>query len=306
MEASITLKNVSKKLKKRYIISNVSFGVEKGSIFGILGRNGSGKSTLLRLMSGMNVIDNGKIFIFGKEISNKKQKVRIGYLPQYDMHDPWMMVREVLFKRASLLGINKDESEERIIYFINELEIGDYLNECIMNCSVGIRRKIDLIQVLLGDPEILLLDEPTNNLDIVSLNSVLREFVRLKNKGATIVISTNNLSDFLSIFDRWIILSNGRVVFDGNWEKFESIDELPYRCEFRLKKVADESLSFDEVESGIMEKEERNGYWIVKFQSPAFFKKFVERVGIENMVLLDSDIIDFEILLRNIGKDDII
>jgi ABC-2 type transport system ATP-binding protein len=236
VEASITLKNVSKHFKKRYVLSNLSIGIEKGSTFAIIGRNGAGKSTLLRIISSILEPDNGMVYINGQEIIQNAAKIKrvIGYLPDEEMHDSWLTGRENLLKRAKYLGLRSEDFGSQVEPLIKLFELEDELDNYPVTYSRGIKRRLDIVQVLMGNPEIIILDEPTIGLDY-HIRSVLFRYI-LEHRGKnTIIFSSNEFSEIQMIADRWIVLDCGRIRFDGTLENMVEQVELPFygSIEFR-------------------------------------------------------------------------
>jgi len=236
VEASITLKNVSKHFKKRYILSNLSIGIEKDSTFAIIGRNGAGKSTLLRIISSIMEPDNGMVYVNGQEIIQNATKVKkvIGYLPDEDMHDPWLTGRENLAKRAKYLGLRHENFSRQFEPLIKLFELENELDNYPVTYSRGTKRRLDIVQALMGDPEIIILDEPTMGLDYHT-RAVLFRYI-LEHKGRnTIIFSSNEFTEIQTIADRWIVLDRGRIRFDGTLENMIEQIELPFygNIEFR-------------------------------------------------------------------------
>lgn len=229
MEASITLKNVSKHFQKKYVLSGLSIGIEKGSTFAIIGRNGAGKSTLLRILSTIMKPDKGIVYIDGKDItaSTKEVKRIVAYLPDHDIHDPWLTGRENLLKRAAYLGFPKEKFQSVVMPVVKMFELEEELDQYPVTYSKGIKRRMDIVQVLIGDPEIIIFDEPTMGLDYYT-RSILFRYI-LEHKGRkTFVLSSNEFSEIQTIADRWIVLDHGRVRFDGTLENMVAQIELPF------------------------------------------------------------------------------
>ena len=229
MEASITLKNVSKHYKKKYVLSGLTVGIEKGSTFAIIGRNGAGKSTLLRILSTILEPDNGTVYINGKEISKNLRDIKkiVAYLPDHDIHDPWLTGGENLRKRAAYLGIKTEEFQEKVMPLVEMFHLEKELSDYPVTYSRGVKRRLDIVQVLMGNPEVIILDEPTMGLDYL-VRTILFKYI-LKHKGEkTFVLSSNEFSEIQTIADRWIVLDHGQIRFDGTLENMVAQIELPF------------------------------------------------------------------------------
>ncbi|MDO9549160.1 MAG: ABC transporter ATP-binding protein [Candidatus Marinimicrobia bacterium] len=285
MEASITLKNVSKHFKKKYVLSGLSIGIEKGSTFAIIGRNGAGKSTLLRIMSTIMKPDNGTVYIDGKDISQyiKDVKKIVAYLPDHDIHDPWLSGIENLQKRAAYLGISNDEFQKSVMPLVKMFKLEKELTEFPVTYSRGVKRRLDIVQVLMGNPEVIILDEPTMGLDYFS-RSILIQYI-LNHKGKkTFVLSSNEFSEIQTIADRWIVLDHGKIRFDGTLENMVAQIELPFfgNIEFR-----------------------QGGYQLIKTLQHVKEIKEVRDLG-KTIQIVTGNVLDFVTVLKKLNLDDVI
>jgi ABC-type multidrug transport system ATPase subunit len=234
MEASITLKNVSKSFKNYHLFSNLNIGVEKGSTFAILGKNGAGKTVLLKLMATWMLPDSGTIYIRGEVVDKNDDYLRqIAYLPDCDAHDPWLTGWQNILFRAQLLGLSEAEARMTAEPLIAMFNLQDKLEEYPVTYSRGAKRCLDLVMTLMQPAEIYLLDEPLAVLDYQCRWALLRHLLTIKAEK-TIVIATSLFTELQTIADRWIILDEGRVRFDGTLEKMLSKLELPFNVEILL------------------------------------------------------------------------
>lgn len=285
MEASITLKNVSKHFNKRYVLSDLSIGIEKGSTFAIIGRNGAGKSTLLRILSTILKPDRGTVYIDGKDIEQNIVVVKkiVAYLPDHDIHDPWLTGRENLTKRARYLGIRDAEFESRVTPFVKMFEIEDELDNYPVTYSRGIKRRLDIVQVLIGNPEVIILDEPTMGLDYHTRAILFRYILDQKGKK-TVVLSSNEFTEIQTTADRWIVLEHGRIRFDGTLENMVAQIEIPFygTIEFR-----------------------HGGEQLIKALQHAKEIKEIHDLG-RSVQIVTENIRDFITVLQKINLDDVI
>jgi len=241
VEASIALKNVSKHFKKKYVLSNLTFGIEKGSTFAIIGRNGAGKSTFLRILSTLLKADEGILYINGNDMSKSLKDVNkvIGYLPDHDIHDPWLTGLENLKIRANYLGISESEFDSITKPLIEEFEMEDSINNYPVTYSRGIKRRLDIIQTLMGDSEIIILDEPLLGLDYYIRTVLCKYLLRQKGKK-TVVIASNEFTEIQTMADRWIVLHDGGIRFDGTLEKMLTHVKMPFIGNLEIKKDGEE------------------------------------------------------------------
>ncbi|HRS51149.1 MAG TPA: ABC transporter ATP-binding protein [Candidatus Marinimicrobia bacterium] len=250
MEASITLRNVSKFFKKKYVLSNLTLGIEKDSFFAIIGRNGAGKSILLRVISTFMMPDAGEVFINGKDVAKSPALAKncIGYLPDHDIFDCWITGWENLRARAELLGIPPNRFQAVTEPLISDFNLQEVLDECPVTYSRGAKRCLDLVLVLLGDPQILILDEPTLGLDYRNRASLFKYLLSIKNRK-TIIVASNEFTEVQTLAERWIVLDYGKIRFDGTLEKMLTRVDVPFSGEIILRKK-DETLLGKIMESG--------------------------------------------------------
>jgi len=250
MEASITLRNVSKFFKKKYVLSNLTLGIEKNTFFAIIGRNGAGKSILLRVISTFMAPDAGEVFINGKDIAKSPQLAKncIGYLPDHDIHNRWITGWENLRARAELLAIPQSRFKEICEPLIKDFNLQEVLDEYPVTYSRGAKRCLDLVLVLLSDPQILILDEPTLGLDYQNRTSLFKYLLSVKNHK-TIIVASNEFIEVQTLAERWIVLDYGKIRFDGTLEKMLTRIDVPFSGEIILRKK-DETLLEKIKESG--------------------------------------------------------
>jgi ABC-type multidrug transport system ATPase subunit len=158
----------------------------------------------------------------------------VAYLPDHDIHDLWLTGRENLIKRARYLGIKDAEFESQVTPFVKMLEIEAELDNYPVTYSRGIKRRLDIAQVLIGNPEVIILDEPTMGLDYHARAILFRYILDQKGKK-TVVLSSNKFTEIQTTADRWIVLEHGRIRFDGTLENMVAQIEIPFygNVEFR-------------------------------------------------------------------------
>ena len=175
----LELKNITKKFNEKVAVNNISFTVEKGKIFGIVGRNGAGKSTTFRMI--LNIINptDGTCLYNGNKIDAKVLD-KIGYLPEEGSLIPTYTVLELCEYYGSLKLLNEDEIKENLIRWLEEFNILEYMNKKIKDLSKGNRQKIQFIVSVLHNPELLILDEPFSGLDPISVEELKKAILKLK------------------------------------------------------------------------------------------------------------------------------
>ena len=305
MEASITLKNVSKHFKKRYVLSNLNIGIEKGSTFAIIGRNGAGKSTLLRIISSIMEPDNGMVYINGQEIIQNAAKVKqvIGYLPDEDMHDPWLTGRENLEKRAKYLGLRHADFSRQVEPLVKLFELEDELDNYPVTYSRGIKRRLDIVQVLMGNPEIVILDEPTMGLDY-HIRAVLIRYI-LEHKGKnTFIFSSNEFTDIQTIADRWIVLDRGRIRFDGTLENMIEQIELPFYGNIEFRHGGYQLIKTLQHVKEIKELRDLGKTIQIVTENMKDFLTILQKVNLDEIISISGSSIHVEEFLKQLNSDE--
>jgi ABC-type multidrug transport system ATPase subunit len=236
VEASITLRNVSKSYRKKYVLANLTLGIEKNTSFAIIGRNGAGKSMLLRVMATALTPDAGELFINGQDIARTPKLTRncIGFLPDHDIHDCWLTGRENLIARADLLGISAGRFTEITEALVNDFRLKEILDDYPLTYSRGAKRCLDLVMVLMGDPEIIIMDEPIIGLDHPS-RLALFSYLKSVKEQKTIIVASNEFTEIQTLADRWIVLDYGKIRFDGTLEKMLTRIDMPFTAEIILR-----------------------------------------------------------------------
>ena len=220
MEASITFKAVGKTIGNQILLADLSFGVEKGSTFVLIGENGSGKSIILKLLVGLIEKDTGSIYIQGQDISTRSSETRsiCGYMSQTINLDDELTVMENLSIYGQLHGLTSNQARKNTLHWADILEFTQFLNQYPDKLSYGFKRKVLFSRALIHDPEVLLLDEPTTGMDPHSRSSVWNILDKL-HKSKTIIFATQNFREAERYADRIAILHDGNIKMDGSLER---------------------------------------------------------------------------------------
>ena len=169
MNNILEVQNVSKNFGSFTALNKVSISVPKGSIYGLLGPNGAGKTTLIRVVNQITMPDSGKVFLDGEALSSIHIK-DIGYLPEERGLYKSMKVGEQALYLAQLKGLSHKEAKERLIYWFDRFEIGDWWNKKIEELSKGMAQKIQFVVTVLHQPKLLIFDEPFSGFDPINAN----------------------------------------------------------------------------------------------------------------------------------------
>ena len=218
----IAFENVSLSYGNRLILDNISFKINEGEIFGMLGPNGVGKSTIFNLITGLIKPDNGKIKINNDNVSNypiylRTKKFKVGYVPQYGGYFGDLTLYQNLKAIAEIVINNKNNEEDKINELINKFELENLRNIKAKFLSGGQKKKLVIALSLLSDPSVLLLDECFAALDVLTIKMLQEIIVNLqKEKKITICICDHQARDLLACVDIAMILSNCKIIAEGS------------------------------------------------------------------------------------------
>ena len=217
----LSLKNISLSFQNRQILENISFEINQGEIFGMLGPNGVGKSTIFNLVTGLIKPDKGDIIIKDEKVNNypiflRTSKFKIGYVPQYGGYFYDMTLYENLKAVAEILLKDQRKRAEKINYLISKFDLSQIRDIKAKFLSGGQKKKLVIAMALLGDAELLLLDECFAALDVMTIKMLQQIIVNLQyENNITICICDHQARDFLSCVDIAMVLSEGKVIAKG-------------------------------------------------------------------------------------------
>ncbi len=218
----IAFENVSLSYGNRLILDNISFKINEGEIFGMLGPNGVGKSTIFNLITGLIKPDNGRIKINNVDVLNypiylRTKKFKVGYVPQYGGFFGDLTLYQNLKAIAEIVIDNKNNEEDKINELINKFELENLRNIKAKFLSGGQKKKLVIALSLLSDPSVLLLDECFAALDVLTIKMLQEIITNLqKEKRITICICDHQARDLLACVDIAMILSNCKIIAEGS------------------------------------------------------------------------------------------
>jgi len=206
--------SVSKNFGTFKALNQVSISVPKGSIFGLLGPNGAGKTTLIRIINQITMPDEGQVLLDGATL--QPEHIRdIGYLPEERGLYKSMKVGEQALYLAQLKGLSKSEAKERLKYWFDKLDIGEWWNKKIQELSKGQAQKIQFIVTVLHRPKLLIFDEPFSGFDPINANLIKDEILQLRDEGATVIFSTHRMESVEELCDHIALLHKANKILDG-------------------------------------------------------------------------------------------
>ena len=212
----IEIQDLQKSFGDFRAVDGVSFSVEPGEVLGFLGPNGAGKSTTMRMITGFLTPTGGGVKVAGADVGADPiaAKRRIGYLPEGAPLYPDMTPRTLLEFIAEVRGVPASERRARIEKVVAQVHIAGVLDQRIDTLSKGFKRRVGLAQAIVHDPEILILDEPTDGLDPNQKHEV-RQLIEEMSQDKVIILSTHILEEVEAVCSRAIIITHGKVVYDG-------------------------------------------------------------------------------------------
>jgi len=213
----LSLKNVSKSFAGKQAVQDVSFTINPGEVVGFLGPNGAGKTTTIRMALGLVPADSGEVKLFG-DTPGENAFGRIGFLPEERGLYKKQMARESIAHMARLNGMHKREAFILADELLDRYGLSEAKRKKNKDMSKGMAQKVQLLSAIAHDPEFYILDEPFSGLDPVN-QQVLEGIVsEIAARGRTIIFSTHVMEHAERLCDRIILMSGGRVVFDGSTE----------------------------------------------------------------------------------------
>ena len=218
----IQCKNVSKSFGEKVALDNVSVDIPKGKIFGLLGPNGAGKTTLIRIINRITIPNSGLVTFDGRPITQEDVE-KIGYLPEERGLYRKMNVGDQAMYLAQLKGMSaKDAAAELKKWFVR-FGIQSWWNKKVEELSKGMAQKVQFITTVVHKPSLLILDEPFSGFDPVNAQLIREEILRLKEEGATIILSTHNMESVEELCDNIALINKSNVVIAGG------VDEIRHK-----------------------------------------------------------------------------
>lgn len=213
----LRVENVTKRFADHTALDNVSLTIPKGSVYGLLGPNGAGKTTLIRIINRITAPDSGKVFLNGRELA-PEDIYKIGYLPEERGLYKQMKVGEQAIYFAQLKGLSRKEAIARLKVWFKKFGIEYWWDKKVSELSKGMAQKVQFIVTVLHEPELLILDEPFSGFDPINANLLKEEILSLRDKGATVIFSTHNMSSVEEICDYITLINKSQNILSGRQE----------------------------------------------------------------------------------------
>jgi ABC-2 type transport system ATP-binding protein len=217
----IKIENISKKFDSLEALQCISFSIQSGSVFGLVGPNGSGKTTLMRILSGLEKPTTGRVLLDGVDITKNPNVMKsvLGYLPQDVAVYPNLTAYEFLCYIAGIKGLDGKSSRQQIDVLLNILHLEHAKKRRLSTYSGGMKQRVGIACALLGNPKVIIVDEPSVGLDPEERVS-LRKLFETLSKTCIVLLSTHIISDIGATASHLAVIQNGVLMFNGTQNDF--------------------------------------------------------------------------------------
>ena len=226
----LTAKHLSKSYKKRPVLRDVSFSIQRGEAVALLGPNGAGKTTCFYIITGLIAPDGGYILLDGQDITSlpmyRRSRLGVGYLPQEASIFRGLSVEDNLRTVIEAQNLKSDDQEMMLEDLMAEFGIEHLRRTPSLALSGGERRRVEIARALAARPEFILLDEPLAGIDPIAVSDIRNLISHLKDRGIGVLITDHNVRDCLGIVDRAYILHDGRVLMEGSPEEIVEHEDV--------------------------------------------------------------------------------
>lgn len=212
--AIIECRDVTKRFGDKVAIEGINLQIPEGRIFGLLGPNGAGKTTLIRIINRITIPTSGEIFFKGAPITQGDVE-KIGYMPEERGLYRKMKVGEQAMFLAQLKGMSASEARKALKEWFVRFGIENWWDKKIEELSKGMAQKVQFITTVVHKPSLMILDEPFSGFDPVNAELIRHEILRLKDEGATIVLSTHNMESVEELCDEIALINKSHLVITG-------------------------------------------------------------------------------------------
>ncbi|HLT00145.1 MAG TPA: ATP-binding cassette domain-containing protein [Acholeplasma sp.] len=295
----LEVKNVTLKYGDFVAVDDLSFEVNKGEIFGLLGTNGAGKTTTFRTIMGLLYPSKGYVKYDGKLVSYDTVD-KIGYMIEERSLLTKMTVKDLMLYFGQLKNVSVEDILNRLDYWLDRFDIKDYKNKKIKELSKGNQQKIQFISALINEPTLLVLDEPFSGLDVINMQLFVEVIREYKEKGCTIIFSSHQIDHVESFCERLVVLQKGKMVLSGLIKNIKKDFK-----KHNIKLVAD-GIEKDELLKvpGVFEVIENANEWIVRIETEEAAANVFEYVKtLSNIKKFDVEEASLEqIFIAKVGK----
>ena len=215
--AIIECKELCKSFGEKVALDHVSLEIPEGKIFGLLGPNGAGKTTLIRIINRITIPNSGEVLFNGRPITQRDVE-KIGYMPEERGLYRKMKVGEQAMYLAQLKGMSSREAQLALKDWFVRFGIQSWWDKKVEELSKGMAQKLQFITTVVHKPSLMILDEPFSGFDPVNADVIRKEILRLKEEGATIILSTHNMESVEELCDNIALINQSKLVITGGVE----------------------------------------------------------------------------------------
>ncbi|MFU1794885.1 ABC transporter ATP-binding protein [Paenibacillus azoreducens] len=223
----LEIEDITKKAGRRTLVGDMSFDIMQGEVCGFIGPNGAGKTTLIRMITGLIKPNAGSIRIEGFDVQRDRMKAlgQVGAIVESPIFFPYMSGRDNLMNLVKLhAGIPKDKHASRVDEVLGIVGLQGRGEDKVKTYSLGMKQRLGIAQALLGNPTLIMLDEPANGLDPMGIRELRNLILELNEKhGITFFVSSHLLDELQRICTRFVIIKEGRLVWQGTQEQWRQI-----------------------------------------------------------------------------------
>lgn len=292
----LEVKNIVKKYGTNIAVNDLSFTVDDGEIFGLLGENGAGKTTTFRIIMGLLEPNSGNVLLDHEKIDYSKTD-KIGFVTEERSLLTKLSVQEQIEFYATLKGLEKQEIDKRLDQWLEKFEITSYKNRKIKELSKGNQQKIQFISAVIHEPKLLILDEPFTGLDPINVKLMKEAIIDLKNKGCSIIFSSHQMEYIEDFCEKLVILVKGKPILEGN---LKDIKESYAKKNILIKGDIDT----DEIKKikGVISVGLEKGEYVVKIENIDVASKVFAKIKNNNITKYDVEEPSLnEIFIESVG-----
>ncbi|WP_115900632.1 ABC transporter ATP-binding protein [Tenacibaculum gallaicum] len=218
METILSIRNLDKKYGKVHAVNNLSFDIQKGTVYGILGPNGSGKSTTLGII--LNVVNktSGSFSWFNGNLTTHEALKKVGAIIERPNFYPYMSAVQNLQLICKIKGVSYDKIDEKL----KTVNLYERRNSKFKTYSLGMKQRLAIASALLNDPEILILDEPTNGLDPQGIHEIRQIIKEIAKNGTTILLASHLLDEVEKVCSHVVVIRNGVKLYSGRVDEMSA------------------------------------------------------------------------------------
>lgn len=251
----LSIREVSKTYAGKTALDRINLEMAPGKILGLLGPNGAGKTSLIRIITMITAPDEGEVKMNGERMNGSMLR-RIGYLPEERGLYKKMNILDQAIYFGRLKGLTKEQCTERINFWFERLEMSAWKKKKVEELSKGMQQKVQFVLTVLHEPSLIILDEPFTGFDPVNAEIIKEEIIRLKNNGASVILSTHRMESVEELCDDIALLNQSKLVLGGEVNEIRRQFQRPeyevvYDGELNVQHMDVQHLRFEERKNGL-------------------------------------------------------